>query len=446
MTPLSSLPTEGSGSVLDDLVLFLGDSPTPFHAVASAVSRLTAGGFQPLLESASWSSLGKGRYYVVHGDSALVAFVVPDPGLERRIRGFRIVGGHTDSPNLRLKPKAEYVKEGYAQLGVEVYGGALLNSWLDRDLSLAGRVLVRAESGALESRLVKIDRPLCRIPQLAIHLDRDVNEKGVTLNKQEHIVPIIGLAGEGDDILAMCAKETGAHRASIVVTDLMLFDTVRPTVAGRNAELLFSARLDNLAMCHAAITALVQSASAAEASDLVPVAALFDHEEVGSQSVTGAGSAFLPRILERILLAGGASQDDVHRAHAASMCVSADMAHAVHPNYPDRHEARHKPVLNGGPVIKVNAQQRYATSARTAALFADLCKSIDVPVQHFVTRTDLPCGSTIGPITSTLLGIPTIDVGNPMLSMHSIRELGGTKDPEMMTRALARFFVLADGP
>jgi aspartyl aminopeptidase len=446
VTPLSSLPSEGAGSVLDDLVQFLGDSPTPYHAVASAVLRLTAAGFHPLLETASWSGLTKGRYYVVHGDSALVAFIVPDPGAERRVRGFRIVGGHTDSPNLRLKPKPEYVKEGYAQLGVEVYGGALLNSWLDRDLSLAGRVLVRAESGALESRLVKIDRPLCRIPQLAIHLDRDVNEKGVTLNKQEHIVPIIGLAGDGDDLLAMCAKETGAHRASIVLTDLMLFDVVRPTIAGRNHELLFSARLDNLAMCHAAVTALVHAAEAAETSDLVPLVALFDHEEVGSQSVTGAGSAFLPRVLERILLSTGASQDDIHRAHSASMCVSADMAHAVHPNYPDRHESRHKPLLNGGPVIKVNAQQRYATSARTSALFADLCKGIDVPVQHFVTRTDLPCGSTIGPITSTLLGIPTIDVGNPMLSMHSIRELCGTKDPEMMTRALARFFVHADGP
>jgi aspartyl aminopeptidase len=446
VTSLPPLPSAGAGPVLDDLVRFLGDSPTPYHAVASATSRLDAAGFLPLLEEASWSGLAKGRYYVVHGDSAVVAFVLPDPGAAQRLRGFRIVGGHTDSPNLRLKPKAEYVKEGYAQLGVEVYGGALLNSWLDRDLSLAGRVLVRSEDGVIGSRLVKIDRPLCRIPQLAIHLDRDVNEKGVVLNKQEHIVPILGLAGEGDDILAMCAHETGAERTSIVLTDLMLFDVVRPAVAGRNRELLFSARLDNLAMCHAAVTALVLSAASAEASDLVPVAALFDHEEVGSQSVTGAGSAFLPRVLERILLARGASQDDVHRAHAASMCVSADMAHAVHPNYPDRHESRHKPVLNGGPVIKVNAQQRYATSARTSALFAELCRAIDVPVQHFVTRTDLPCGSTIGPITSTLLGIPTIDVGNPMLSMHSIRELGGTKDPEMMTRALARFFVHANGP
>ncbi len=422
--------------VLQDLLAFLRESPTPYHAVESTVARLEAAGFQRLAEADSWSSLSGGRYFVVHGESAIIAFVIP---ASKRASAFRIIGAHTDSPNLRLKPKAEYAKEGYAQLGVEVYGGALLNSWLDRDLSLAGRVLIRGQNGAISTRLVKVDRPILRIPQLAIHLDRDV-DKGLSLNKQDHMAPVLGLAKEGGDIASLCASELGVDAAAIVSTDLMLFDTVAPTLAGLHGELLFSARLDNLAMCHAAVSALVSAATrAVPVEEVIPLIALFDHEEVGSHSAMGASSAFLPRVLERIVLGLGKSQDDAYRALASSMCVSADMAHAVHPNYAERHEPRHKPALNGGPVIKINAQQRYATSARTAALFEALCKEANVPVQHYVHRTDLPCGTTIGPITSTLLGIPTVDVGNPMLSMHSVREMAGAKDPEMMTRVLALF-------
>jgi len=421
-----------------DLLDFLGRSPTPYHAVASAAERLRAAGFTELTEDQSWAELPAGGHFVTHEGSSLLAFVHPSG---RKVDGFRIVGAHTDSPNLRLKPKPEYVKEGYAQLGVEVYGGALLNSWLDRDLSLAGRALVRAKEGAaIEARLVRIDRPIARVPQLAIHLDRDV-DKGLALNRQEHMPPVIGLQSEpGADLGALIASELGIDPSWIVALDLMLFDVVPPAVGGRSGELLFSARLDNQAMCHAAVTALIASAAAASDGAVVPLAALFDHEEVGSQSTAGAGSALLPRVLERIVHGAGGSRDDLHRALARSMCVSADMAHAVHPNYVDRHEARHRPQINGGPVLKVNAQQRYATSARTGAVVADLCRQADVPLQHYAHRTDLPCGSTIGPITSTLLGIPTADVGNPMLSMHSIREMGGTRDPEMMTRVLTRFY------
>ena len=439
--------------VLTDLLAFLGDSPTPFHAVASAVTRLESAGFRTLAETDDWSSLAPGRYTFVHGGSSLLAFVIPR---KKRIKGFRIVGAHTDSPNLRLKPTPEYTKEGYAQLGVEVYGGALLNSWLDRDLSLAGRVFLSAEGGAnqkkqpqqqptVESRLVRFKRPMLRVAQLAIHLDRDVNDKGLVLNKQEHLAPIFGLASENAKSLRiMVAEELEISEARIVGTELMLYDVVRPTLGGRSRELLFSARLDNLGMSHAAVRALIDAAAAAEAEDLVPVAALFDHEEVGSESAYGAHSGFLPRALERIVLGRGGSREDYHRALAGSLCVSADMAHAVHPNYESRHEARHKPVLNGGPVIKINAQQRYATSGGTAALFRDLCKRADVPVQHYVNRTDLPCGSTIGPIASTLLGIRTVDVGSSMLSMHSVRELAGTKDPAMMTRVMTAFYTCAD--
>lgn len=424
-------------SAIDDLLVFLRDSPTPYHAVASASSRLTAAGFSPLNECDSWEKISPGKYFVAHGESALLAFIVPTAA---KMAGFRIVGAHTDSPNLRLKPKPEYTREGYAQLGVEVYGGALINSWLDRDLSLAGRVLVRDATGNISTRLLKIDKPLLRIPQLAIHLDRDVVEKGLHLNKQDHLPPVIGLAGEGDDLATITAHAVGVSREEIAQLDLMLYDVAQPTIAGKNREFLFSARLDNLAMSHAAVHALIAAKDDAADLPIVPLAALFDHEEVGSESFTGASSSFLPRILERIATGAGKSRDEFHRALAGSICVSADMAHAVHPNYSERHEARHRPVINGGPVIKVNAQQRYATSATTRTLFEALCKKAEVPVQHYAHRTDLPCGTTIGPITSTLLGIPTVDVGNPMLSMHSIREMAGTKDPEMMVRALTKFY------
>jgi len=426
--------------VLADLLAFLGDSPTPFHAVASATARLAAAGFRPIAETDDWSSLAAGAYAFAHGGSSVLAFVIPEG---KRIAGFRIVGAHTDSPNLRLKPAPEYKKEGYAQLGVEVYGGVLLNSWLDRDLSLAGRVFVAGPK--VESRLVRFTRPMLRVAQLAIHLDRDVNEKGVVLNRQDHLAPIFGLENDGaKDLRAMLADELGITGEQIVGSDLMLYDVVAPTLGGRDGEMIFSARLDNLAMSHAAIRSIVDATPKAAGGDLVPVAALFDHEEVGSETAYGAQSGFLPRALERIVLGHGGSREDYHRALAGSLCVSADMAHAVHPNYESRHESRHKPVLNGGPVIKINSQQRYATSGATAALFRDLCARAEVPVQHYAHRTDLPCGSTIGPIASTLLGIRTVDVGNPMLSMHSIRELGGAKDPAMMTRVLTSFYGCPD--
>ena len=425
----------------DDLLRFLGESPTPYPAVASATRRLVDAGFKPIAETDSWADLAPGRYTFSHGGSCLLAFVIPDT---KKVSGFRLVGAHTDSPNLRLKPNPEYKKEGYAQLGVEVYGGVLLNSWLDRDLSLAGRVFVRGDYGRTETRLVRFTKPMARVAQLAIHLDRDVND-GLKLNRQEHLAPILGLASDGaKDLLDLLAAELNVSRGAISGSELMLYDVVPPTLGGRDGEMIFSARLDNQAMCHAGVRALIDAAPRLASGDLVPVVALFDHEEIGSESAYGAHSAFLPRALERIVAAKGGTREDFHRVLAGSLCVSADMAHAVHPNYEGRHEARHKPVLNGGPVIKINAQQRYATSGPTAVLFRQLCEQAEVPFQHYAHRTDLPCGSTIGPIASTLLGIRTVDVGNPMLSMHSIRELGGAKDPAMMTKVLGTFYGAAD--
>jgi len=429
-------------AILSDLIEFLRASPTPYHAVESAISRLSAAGFAPLDPTRAWSDLQAGRYYVKQGDSAIVAFVVPAAFGARAAGGFRIVGAHTDSPNLRLKPSPEYTREGFVQLGVEVYGGALLNSWLDRELSIAGRVVVRDAGGRLETRLVRFDRPLLRVAQLAIHLDRDVNEKGLVLNRQEHLAPIFALASKdkSNALAALVAADLDVAPAAIVSSELMLHDLTPPTLGGLNEEFLFAARLDNLAMCHAGVTAIVRAAAQGDDHDLVPMVVLFDHEEVGSGSAYGAESPLLATVIERIVDGTGGSRDGYHRALARSLCVSADMAHAVHPNYVERHEARHKVALDGGPTIKFNAQQRYATCARTAALFQDLCRREDIPVQQYAHRTDLPCGSTIGPITASRLGIRTVDVGNPMLSMHSIREMTGTRDPERMTRALTAFF------
>ena len=332
-------------------------------------------------------------------------------------------------------PNPEYVAEGYAQLGVEVYGGVLLNSWLDRDLGLAGRVLIKGERG-IENRLVRLDRPVLRVPQLAIHLDREVNDKGLILNRQDHLAPVIGLAGGAASLTQIIADVAGVAVDRVLGHELMLFDLLPPALGGWANELIFSARLDNLAMCHAAVSAISPLGPLGRAaSEAIAVIALFDHEEVGSASAAGAASAVLPRILERLV----PDREAFHQACAGSSCVSADMSHAVHPNYASRHEPRHKPHINGGPVIKTNVQQRYATTPATAAMFAELCREEDVPVQHYAHRTDLACGSTIGPITSTLLGIPTVDVGNPMLSMHSAREMAGSRDPALMTRVLTRY-------
>ncbi len=425
-----------------DLLEFIRHSPTPYHAVESAILRLVAAGFAPLDPAASWSELAAGGYYVKQGDSALLAFAIP---ASRSVRGFRIVGAHTDSPNLRLKPKPEYAKEGYLQFGVEVYGGALY-TWLDRDLSLAGRVITKgARTAPLETHLVRFDEPLCRVAQLAIHLDREVNDKGLVLNRQEHLAPIFGLEGAtGASLTSLLAPRLGVAADAIVSMELMLHDVSPPAIGGASGEFIFSARLDNLAMSHAATAALARAAGRVDEHDVVPLIALFDHEEIGSASAYGAEAPLLATVIERIVASKGGSRDAYHQVLARSLCISADMAHAVHPNYADRSEARHKVVMNGGPVIKVNSQQRYATCARTAALFEELCRREEIPVQRYVHRTDLPCGSTIGPITATRLGVRTVDVGNAMLSMHSAREMAGTQDPERMVRAMTAFFGSAD--
>lgn len=425
------------------LLAYIDASPTPFHAVSEAARRLEERGFRRLREEEAWKLAPGAKHYVTRNGSSLVAFVVGagDPASH----GFRLVGAHTDSPNLRLKPNAEHTREGYRQLGVEVYGGVLLHTWLDRDLSLAGRVVVADRP---EPVLFKCDRPIARVPNLAIHLNREVNEKGFVVNKQKELPPIVGLSptlspagGDGKDqgwLRAFLAQQAGVAADSILAWDVMLHDVVPSCVGGLDQETIHAPRLDNLGSTHAALEALRQQADAS--CPFTRAIALYDNEEVGSESAEGAGSPFLAATLERIVVATGGGREEVHRAMARSLFVSADMAHAVHPAFSDRHEPQHLPRLNAGPVVKINSNLRYATNAATQGAFERLCREADVTPQRFVARTDMPCGTTIGPITAARLGIPVVDVGNPMLSMHSIRELAGTRDHDAMVRVLARLF------
>ncbi|HEY2815007.1 MAG TPA: M18 family aminopeptidase [Acidimicrobiales bacterium] len=418
-----------------DLMSFIDDSPTPFHACATAAARLEMAGFPEMREAEAWPS-GPGQLGYLVRDGSLVAWSVPSGATATT--PFRIVGAHTDSPNLRVKPQPEIERAGAQLLAAEVYGGALYNSWLDRDLGLAGRVSLRG--GHLE--LLKVDRPVARIPQLAIHLDRDVNTKGLMLNPQQHLVPVWGIDGtEPSSFGRFLASELDVDAADIVFWDLMFHDVEPGAVVGRDGELISSARLDNLASCWAAINAITDTSSSASTSihESIRVAVLFDHEEIGSTTNRGAASTLLDTTLERLTLGLGGDRNDWHRALAGSICASADMAHATHPNYPERHEPNHWIALGGGPVVKTNVSQRYATDAHSAAAFIEACARVDVPVQHYSHRNDIPCGSTIGPITAARLGIPTVDVGAPQLSMHSARELMATADVAPYRAALTAF-------
>lgn len=402
-----------------DLINHLDRSVSPAHSTAHAAGRLTTAGF-PEVPFDSWGSRLPERGFV-RSAGLLMAW----SGTGGR---FRIVGAHTDSPTLRLKPHPDSAAHGWKQIAVEVYGGILNNSWLDRDLAIAGRLVLSDGS----SVLVDTVEPVARIPQLAVHLDRDVNERGLVLDRQIHLAPVWGLGtATPGEILGVLAERAGVSTSSVIAHDLVMYDTT-PARTLANESLLASGRLDNQVSCWAATSALLEVA-ASGAHDDTFVISLFDHEEVGSESTHGAAGPHL----ERLLTALHSGNDATFRDRCArSLCVSADNAHSIHPNYPERHEPGHRPIANGGPVIKSNANQRYATTAETAAAFARACDLAGVPHQWFVSRNSMPCGSTIGPITSTRLGIPTVDVGVAQLSMHSARELCGAHDPDLLVRAL----------
>jgi len=418
-----------------DLLAYIEESPTPWHCVQESVGRLEAKGFTEVAEDAATWPLAPGfAGYVVRDGGSVVAF-----RMGRRSpadAGFRIVGAHTDSPNLRLKSNPDVAAEGYALLGVQTYGGVLLHTWFDRDLGLAGRVTVRVGSKPvrIETRLIRIDRPIGRIPNLAIHLNRSIREDGFKPNKQQHLPVVWGFAGDdGPSLRSFLSSEMGIDGGDILGWDLCLYDVQPPSVGGVRGDFIYAPRLDNQASCHSALLALVADGAV---PDTTAVVTLFDHEEIGSRTSRGAAGSMTRDILGR--LAGGTNAD-LSRATSRSMMISADMAHGVHPSYADKHEPDHKPMLNAGPVVKTHADWRYATETESSAVFRGLCGDLDVPTQEFINRSDLACGSTIGPIVSSSLGMRSVDVGNAMWSMHSIREMAGSRDQDLMTAAMTGF-------
>lgn len=417
-----------------DLCRFIDASPSPFHVCASVAAELEAAGFLRLSERDEWPSEA-GRYYVIRGGSLLAwsNTASASPADE-----FRIVGGHTDSPNLRIKQHSTMARGDLDMVALEPYGGAWLNSWLDRDLGISGRLSVRAGT-SVEELLVHIDEPLLRVPQLAIHLSE--NRKGVELDPQRHLNAVWGVGG-GSDIIEYVAETAGVARADILGFELMTHDVAPSALIGADRSLVSAPRLDNQGTCFAGMRAFL-AATTTPAPAVRSVLALFDHEEVGSMSERGAFSDLLATTLERIVIAGGGDRTDYHRAIAASICASGDMAHATHPNYAERHEPLHQIAINGGPVLKVNQNLRYATDAMNAGVFALACDQAGVPLQRYVHRADLPCGSTIGPITASRTGISTVDVGAPQLAMHSARELMGADDVQTYAAALAAFLAPA---
>ena len=430
-------PTTDPRQTAQDLITFIDASPSPWHAVASVEQRLRAQGFTRLEEGERWKLAAGGRHYVLRGGASLIAFVLGSGALAET--GFRIVGAHTDSPGLRLKPRAALAGDGLRRLGVEVYGGPILATFADRDLSLAGRVVMRTAAGP-QARLLRFEQPLLRLPNLAIHMNREVNEQGLKFNKQTELPLILGHSGEDDDAEAglrgLLAGAVQAEAADLLSWELAAYDVQGGCLWGADREFIASRQLDNLASCHAAITALMAMREPAATC----IAALFDHEEVGSESAAGAGGSFVGDVLARLGLQAGLDGEDRRRAMARSFFISADMAHAYQPNFPAAYEPEHKVRVNGGPVIKTHVGQRYATQAVTAARFMGFCEAAGVPFQQYSHRSDIGCGSTIGPIVAARLGIASVDVGSPMWAMHSARESAGALDPALMIAALGAGF------
>ena len=417
-----------------NLRAFLDASPTPFHAVEEMRLRLNDAGFSALDERGEWQLEQGEGYYVIRNGSTIVAFRCGKTPVHEC--GWRMVGAHTDSPNLKVKPSPELHRQGYFQLGVEVYGGALLNPWFDRDLGLAGRVNYENTQGQLCSALINLNRPVGVIPSLAIHLDREANNSH-SVNPQRDL-PVVMLQSEKPasfrDLLAETLVQQGiGDVAGVLDYELSFYDCQPAAMVGWNEDFIASARLDNLLSCYIGLEALL-AADAKEHTVLV----CSDHEEVGSQSAVGAQGPMLESVLRRV------AGDEIswQRAIANSMMISADNAHGIHPNFSDKHDGNHGPLLNAGPVIKNNVNQRYATNSETSSLFRRLCANSGVAVQSFVVRSDMACGSTIGPLTASAIGVKTLDIGVPTFAMHSIRELAGSQDAFNLSTVLTAYYQL----
>ncbi|PRR78187.1 putative M18 family aminopeptidase 2 [Clostridium liquoris] len=425
----------------EELIEFIYDSPTAFQAVGTVEKVLLGCGFKELKESGKWSLSKGGKYYTKKNNSAIIAFVTGSDSVVEN--GFKIVGTHTDSPTFRIKPNPHMTCEGgYLKLNTEVYGGPILNTWMDRPLAIAGRVVLRSGNPMEpEEKLININKPLLVIPNLAIHMNREVN-KGIELNPQKDMIPLMGIINdtmEKDNYLFnILAEELKIDKDSIIDFDLFLYEYEKGCIMGMNKEFISSSRLDDLAMVHAALKALVQCKSTKATNVLV----CFDNEEVGSSTKQGADSIMLSSILERIVEKEEKGKEAYFRALSKSFMISSDLAHAVHPNSSEKADPVNRPMINKGPVIKVSARQSYTSDSFSSAIYEQICKKANVPVQRFVNRSDERGGSTIGPISSTHVNIPSVDIGTAILGMHSIRELGGVEDHFYITESFKEFYNL----
>lgn len=422
-----------------NLIDFIYESPTAFHAIESTKKELNNNGFKELKNSDKWVLEKGGKYYVTKNDSSLTAFVVGSGEVEEE--GFKLIGSHTDSPTFRIKPNAQMISENtYVKLNTEVYGGPILNTWFDRPLSIAGRVALKSEN-PLQPRieLINVKKPILIIPNLAIHMNREVN-KGVEINPQKDTLPLVANINkefEKDNfLLKLISKSLDIDTEDILDFEMFLYGVEKGSLVGLNEEFISVGKLDDLAMVHAGLNGLIDSNVGKGTNVLV----CFDNEEVGSGTKQGAASPMLKTVLERITLAMGKGKEDYYRALSNSFIISADQAHALHPNYLDQHDPTSRPVVNGGPAIKLAANQAYTTDSFSSAVYKGICKSADVPVQEFVNRSDKRGGSTIGPISSSQLDIPSVDIGNPILGMHSIRELGGVLDHYYVYKSFKEFY------
>jgi aspartyl aminopeptidase len=424
-----------------ELIDFIYESPTAFHTVESVKKILVNSGFYELKEENKWQLVQGEKYFVTKNGSAIICFIVGTGEIESC--GFKIIGAHTDSPTFRIKPSPEMCSENsYIKLNTEVYGGPILNTWMDRPLSLAGRVVLKGENSFNPViRLININRPILIIPNLAIHMNRNVNS-GVELNRQKDMLPLITMINDKFEknqyLLKALADELKVEINSILDFDLYLYEYEKGTIMGLNNEFISSSRLDDLSMVHAGIKAL----ASVESNKATNVMVCFDNEEVGSSTKQGAESIMLTSILERITLCLGKNREDYFRALSKSFVISADLAHAVHPNLGEKYDPVNRPIINKGPVIKVSAAQSYTSDALSAAIYEEICTNVSVPVQRFVNRSDERGGSTIGPILSRHLDITSVDIGTPILAMHSIRELGGVMDQYYVTKSFIKFYSL----
>lgn len=422
-----------------DLIDFIYESPTAFHAVETVKNVLDKNGFSELKETEKWNLKPEEKYYVVKNNSAITAFIM---GRESVItNGFKIVGVHTDSPTFRIKPHAEMTSDGsYLKLNTEVYGGPILNTWMDRPLSIAGRVILKSSNPMKPNcKLLNIKKPILIIPNIAIHMNREVN-KGFEVNSQKHTLPLVGMINDKlskeDFLLNTVASELNIDKNEIIDFDLFLYEYEKGCIMGINDEFISSGRLDDLSMVHAALEAIINSKPSSATNVLV----CFDNEEIGSTTKQGADSIFLSSILERIVEKEETGKEAYFRALSNSFIISSDLAHAVHPNFEEKSDPTNRPVINKGPVIKINANFSYTTDAYSSAIYEGICKEDSIPVQKFVNRSDSRGGSTIGPISWSHVNIPSVDIGNPILAMHSIRELGGVDDHYYITKSFRGFY------